>query len=367
MTGRDRLLGALYGRPKDRTPVVTIADSVTKRDMPEEVRILTEPDFMRRIGYDNLQWGNIGLAKEHAVNDPFVVETNGLRTEYERDENGFDVQTLHTPYGSLVSTGKSGHPVKYPVTDERELKILANYMGDTVVREISDVGTCNFQAVLGEIGEDGVYMPLFQPSPVQQLIEFNMGLENFNYFLCDYPDLMEVTMREMHRINLAVYEFSAKLMPYEAFIAIENTSTTLVSPEMYRKYSMGHIRDFSDVMHKYGKKAIIHMCGLVNNLLDEFRETGMDGIHALTEPPIGNCRFERALDVMGDDLIIIGLLNGNVFNRPDATVESIHAELDRVMTPRLAESNFILHAPADGLPTELWKFETVIDWFEKRR
>jgi uroporphyrinogen-III decarboxylase len=118
-------------------------------------------------------------------------------------------------------------------------------------------------------------------------------------------------------------------------------------------------------MHAFGKKAIVHMCGHLKALLPEIKETGIDGIHALTEPPVGTCSFENALDVLGEDLIIIGTLDPHVFLSPTAKPEEIEAAIKRIFNDRIKESNFILCARADGTPTPLWKYEMVKRAVEK--
>jgi uroporphyrinogen-III decarboxylase len=129
---------------------------------------------------------------------------------------------------------------------------------------------------------------------------------------------------------------------------------------------MEHLVDFTRIMHSYGKKSIIHMCGHIGNLLSEIREIQLDGIHAMTEPPVGDCYFEKALDILGEDTIIIGTLNSTVFQSQSATEDDIRAELERIYTPRIRNSRFVLWPVSDGLPTELWRFKAVGEWIEAR-
>ena len=55
------------------------------------------------------------------------------------------------------------------------------------------------------------------------------------------------------------------------------------------------------------------MCGHVKNLLDQIKDTGLDGVHALTPPPTGDTPWELAMDVIGEDLIIIGVFDPTIF------------------------------------------------------
>jgi len=169
----------------------------------------------------------------------------------------------------------------------------------------------------------------------------------------------------MHSVRKREYEILARRSPVEAFIPVENTSSNLTSPSVYRRHSLPQIRDYVGILHARGKKVILHMCGLLKDLLPEIRDTGADGINALTPPPIGNCTFEQAMDALGEGMINLGgILPG--FQDPQATRPSIHAHLDRLFTPRVRRSNVLLWAGADGLATPLERFRAVRDWIEER-
>ena len=202
------------------------------------------------------------------------------------------------------------------------------------------------------------------PSPVQMLIENECGSENFYYLLQDEPELMGRLIDAMYAKRRIEYEITAQKSPFQLAIPVENTSTTLISPDIYRKYSMPHITEYASIMHRNGKKAIIHMCGLLKNLLPSLKETGIDGIHALTEPTVGDCRFEEALDALGDDLIIIGVLSPTVFQGPSATEAQIRLCVKNTLTDRIRRSRFILWPAIDGLPTPVWRLKAVRDAVE---
>jgi uroporphyrinogen-III decarboxylase len=147
---------------------------------------------------------------------------------------------------------------------------------------------------------------------------------------------------------------------------VENTSTMMISPELYRRYCVPQLRDYADIFHRHGKKMILHMCGHLKNLLVYAKETRLDGINSLTPPPIGDSPYELALDIFGEDFILLGAgINGAIFQGPYSTADDIKRELDRIYTPRIRKANMVLSLPADGLPTDLWRFLAVREWMEK--
>ena len=127
---------------------------------------------------------------------------------------------------------------------------------------------------------------------------------------------------------------------------------------------MPHQRDFVNAVHASGKVALLHMCGHVHALLDAIKETGCDGIHALTPPPTGDTPWEQALDVLGEGLIIVGILDPQIFIL--GREEEIGPALERCITPRLRRASFVLWLGADGLPVPLSRFRAVQRWIERR-
>ena len=80
------------------------------------------------------------------------------------------------------------------------------------------------------------------------------------------------------------------------------------------------------------------MCRPVKILLHQIKDTGFDGIHALTAPPIGDTPAELALDVIKEDLIINAEIPASVFQ--SGPVEGIASALDELYTPRLRRANY---------------------------
>ena len=331
--------------------------------MPPEYRDIPMHDFYRKIGCDIIQFGPYLLPGDIFPIYPYTITSEFSETESSLPDGSH--QTVRELNGKkLINTAKNGHPVKYAVQTEEDAKTLLDiWLSSKFIRysDEAQLAECaeNCEAVNRLIGGDGIYAPTLPPSPVQELIEYECGLANFYYLLNDCPGIMERLIDAMNAIRIEEYRVFAETLPFQLAIPVENTSTMLTSPEIYKKYTFPHIRNFTDIMHQYGKKAIVHMCGHINKLLPILADTGMDGIHALTPPPVGDCPYEAALDAMGEGLVIIGVLDGNVFHNPYVTYEDIKTCVKNTFTPRIKASNFILWPAVDGIPTDLWRLEAV--------
>lgn len=362
MTGRERLENILNGLGSDGPAWTTLADDTTRSAMAADVRAIGVLDFYRRIGCDILQFGNYGLPDADQARPARLVRPAEI--ERTTDGDGVTERTV-TPWGVLTASRRHGHPVTYPVASLDDLRILTHLWRQSRYEETPGAADACRRADRA-VGPDGLYLPTLDPSPVQQLIETDMSLAGFYYFAHDYPHEMADLMAEMHRCRCQEYEIVARLAPNRAMIAVENTSSTLTSPDAYRQYTLPHIRDYARIAHSHGVKLILHMCGLLKALLPALAETGMDGVNGLTPPPVGDCAFETALDALGEDLVILGgVLPGSVFHAPGVTADDIAGALDGLYTPRVRRANFLLWAAADGLPTPLWKFHAVADWMRR--
>ena len=184
----------------------------------------------------------------------------------------------------------------------------------------------------------------------------------FYYLLHDHPQEMAELIALMHQRELEAFRIAAS-GPGEVLILCENTSTTYISTGIYRRFNGPHVRDFVDIVHAEGKMAIIHMCGHIKGLLPQIEDTSLDGIHALTPPPTGDTPWELALDALGEDTVIMGVLDPTIFIL--GPVEGIGEALDRLYTPRLREARFVLWPPADGLTVPLERFESVAEWMAR--
>lgn len=363
MTGRQRLNAILNRQPADRLSWTTLIDDTTRTGMPPNVRGLHPLDFYRHFGCDILAFGNYGLPEPDRAPLPARIACPGLQESSDRLPDGSVVQTRSGEWGTLTAVSRHGHPVKYPVSTLAELRLLRAMVESSTTQEVpaAQPAFCHIEQ---RIGNDGLFLPTLEPSPVQRLIEYEIELENFYALLQDERQEMEELLAAMQRLRRQEYEAVARLSEAEAFIAVENTSSTLTSPDIYRRYTLPHIREYANILHARGKKLVLHMCGNLKALLPVLKETRADAFNAVTPPPLGTTTFEDVLDAMGEDFVIFGgLMDASVVHKPDVTPREIHDYLDALYTPRLRRAHLVLWLGADGLPTPSDRFEALSDWF----
>ena len=282
MTGKERLRKILRHQKADRLSWTALVDSNTLNHLPENLRGNGGLDFYRYLGCDIFLLNGWGLP--HELRSPEWKWPDFVRQEY-RQDGSKTIRDWQTRGGVLTAIWDRGHPVKYPV-DSRET-IRAYYEMWEGMEFVWRDDSMEYKKIEEKIGDDGVMTRFWGPSAIPMLLENDMGVENFYYFLFDYHDEMDALIKLIHSKMLKAFECLAN-GPWESVTLCENTSTYYISPEIYGKYNMPHQRDFVELMKKNNKTAILHMCGHVRDILHLIKETGCDGIHALTPPPTGN-------------------------------------------------------------------------------
>jgi hypothetical protein len=370
MTGRERLTNILDRKPTDGIAWTTLVDDKTRSGMAEDLRRTHPFDFYRKVGCDILQFGNYGFwGSEDFVCTPWKLSTAGTETMETTEADGSIMIQRKTKWGTLTALFREGHPVKHPVESIEELRILKNiWLHSRYEEDLSDNFERNLERIETKIGDDGIYVHTVNASPVQLLLEYETGVANFYYLLQDHPDEVIETLKVIHQCRKDEYEILARRSPVRCVIPVENTSTTMISPEMYERLSLPQISDFVEIMHGHGKLAILHMCGRLKGLLSVIKETGLDGVNGLTPAPVGDVSFDDALDTFGEDFILLGgILDPSVIQKQDASKREIWNTLEGLFTPRIRRAHFLLWLGADGQPMPLDRFLAVRDWFNGQR
>ncbi len=333
MTGRERIMAALESRPVDKIPFVPLIGPFTLMDMPAEIK---GQDPI--AGFDPARMSAAARALEcdlmirHvAVNGPrgkgaiHAQMLGGFAPPVEAKagfEDGRLVETIVTPVGTL--TGKWGftdrvgiipHATRHMVNNHEELKIF-HWAVDHISTEPAAPLYSIFTKVDKEIGDDGIATTSFSNSPLMFLIEMVWGLENTYYLLNDYPEEVEDILQKLHgsvKRHLEVVTES----PARVVIQYENTSSTLLSPKVFKKFVLPFLNEYAEMLKAAGKIYLIHMCGKLNAFKEDLAGAGFSGIIDVPPPPTGDFPLDEAAASLPDK-VVIGGVDPTTFISPDS-------------------------------------------------
>lgn len=337
MTARERMLLVHRGEKRRRgmrglawSPLVNTA---TLAAYPAPIRDLGINGFVELVGGDIYNYyGTCWKETRGAVR---IVETpaadGAVRREY------------RTPVGSLFETVKGQRLLEWRLKDVHDYP-AAEYLVEDLAW-LPDYEA--FEALEREIGDRGLAFPFLPASPVQELVQRWLGVEGFAFHLEDHRAHVERLMRKMQAKNEELYRIAAD-SPSPFVVACENTSTRMISPATFERYTVPHLASFADIVHARGKIAIAHMCGHIRALLPLIARTGVDGINCVTPPPLGDTEWREAFEALGDDAVVDALIGPSAWLAP-AAADEVRRNVEAMVTEDLLDRNIMLTAAADGL------------------
>jgi len=142
-----------------------------------------------------------------------------------------------------------------------------------------------------------------------------LGVQYFYYALADYEQEVEELMEVLHQRNLTYYRDLVQ-SPAEVIISYENTSTTLHSPRLYRKYAGPCLDAYADIVHAAGKLLLVHMCGKLWGMRETLSGAHYDGMTDIAPPPTGDLWLDDAKKAWPDK-IVTGGVDSTVFVSTD--------------------------------------------------
>lgn len=339
MTPRERLLGAITGRPIDRMPFSPFLAYYWEH-LPVEEQAKGQFAYLKEMGADPLLRGVYHTTK-------FVYEN----CECTEKRNGPErCMIWETPVGTLTEisryspAGNTYYRTNHAVSTAEDFKVLQYIHEHLKVVETPQV----LEADMARLGDEALILPLIGvegKTAFQSLVERWVGTENLVYALYDEPEVVEECLavmqaRDEESVRLAVNS------PADGFIFWEDSSTTNVSPSMFEKYTMPSINRWGEIIHQSGKLLIHHACGYIRDLLPLMAEMNIDAIESITPLPTGNVTMQQANQLLPEHIALIGgidpvrLLND--------TPEEVFAEARRLLHD-LRNRRFVL-ANADSCP-----------------
>ncbi len=259
----------------------------------------------------------------------------------EKDENEIR-DIIETPLGILIKksrwdeTACTTFQVEPMLKSANDFRIYQYVVKNTKV----DADYEPLLQVVTTVGEDGIVTLSVPQSPFMELLMDIQGPEAAIYSLYDYSREMNELMEAMMDIDRVIYRLAARAPGVKIIRPFEDTSTMLTSPDIFRKYCKPALREFADIIHAEGKKFVPHMCGHLLDVLIDFQDAGLDGVEAVTPPPLGDTTAKQMRKVIGKDFLIIGGIDPTRF--ASYTVNQVANMLREVLNAMRGDRNFIL-------------------------
>ncbi|MEM1581266.1 MAG: uroporphyrinogen decarboxylase family protein [Candidatus Bathyarchaeia archaeon] len=304
-TPYERILAVFEGKGSDRVPWNIRHEfwyfyNLAKGTLPAKYRNMSLLDVC-------LEWGASWRCYSGYFTDSFIKISYGGDVEVETtSDDKITVTKFKTPKGVLKQVhmrddlGITSRIIEYPVKSLENLKSL-EYILENLTVEFDQE---SYNRMNENLKGQGLVSYFFPRSPYQRLILEYMGLERTMSFLLRYKHEIEEFMKAIKASNDRFYRIMADT-PIKIFNLGENIDVRMTPPKIFEKYCLPYYRERTDYLHRMGKYVHIHVDGYARPLLPLLRETGLDGIEALTVKPVGDMTLEDIKNVLGDDIVIL--------------------------------------------------------------
>lgn len=366
MTSKERILAALRHKKPDRIPWAPLIDDYFTSSLPENMA-MNVVETLRYIGADIMERhvptftsliprvnGVTSKPENPVIQDKIQLtitkQMGDIKLTAQTDKKRGEVLHIYeTPLGILkersIFTKTSPFipfPIEYKIKKRGDLKIYKYFIENLKYEPYFN----EFQKEADYIGDDGLATTSGPCTPLLTLLQIDMGLERFYYYLSDYPQEMEKLLTIMQERNKEIYRIIAK-SPAEVVIDYENTSTTLHSPKIYERYCLGQLNEYADILHKENKIFLIHRCGKLKNLMDLIDKGEEDGTIDVTPRPTGDLNMAEALKAWGKSKVVMGGIDPTAFT--GLSSEKIKEYVKKLLKEVSPGDNFILGS-ADATP-----------------
>lgn len=297
--------------------------------LPAPYEGMTLPEIYRSLGCS---------ARIYEYNECFRKIDDPRARFTVRESDGITTYVYETPVGKTTHITERVKTSWYPlikkrwVTSEDELKVISwveehcQWDYDTGVFQ-------KVQALWGGLGAPTMFMPRVN---IQNLYIDLMGVAETINALIDYPETVEryfQILGESHeRLILALNQSPVDIINYG-----DNVHASTLSPTLFKKYVLPVYHRRNELLHAAGKFTCAHWDGDTKPLLPYARETGLDGIEAITPQPQGDVTIEEMKQGLGNDMFLLDGIAATLFDDrfPLKALEEQTKKVIEYFAPRL--------------------------------
>lgn len=168
-----------------------------------------------------------------------------------------------------------------------------------------------------------------------------LGMENYCMDLVLNPELIKAVMEKCWQLQLDVIDEALTYGGIGAMWFADDLAyrtQLLIAPEYYRKYFIPSLAKAVEKCHAKGIPVIYHSDGLLDDLVPDFIEIGIDALHPIDPTAMDIIEFKKQY---GDRLCVMGNID-LVYTLPRGTTEEVEAEVKQKIKDLAPGGGYIL-------------------------
>ena len=348
LTSRERVLAVFQGEMPDRVPIWMWGIHPWLGEVQGNARSLIDTVVAQG---DIVHWWGAGAGVFLSASDQVQVrsETRPARSPAFEEQ----VVTYQTPAGELTEVhyvsleGKPGYCKKHLLETEQDVERLLS------VPYVPPRPDCaGFFDVDRQLGDRGLPM-VSMPSDPMYFVNNLTGSETFAIWSIDQRAMVSALIAEFGRRirEWVAWVLAQAVGPLFGYVGPELCIPPLQSPRDFDEWVVGPDGEIIDMIHAAGGMVLCHCHGRMGPVLEGFVRMGVDALHPIEPPPMGDVTMAEAKRRVGNDLCIVGnLQHHDICTMPHRRFRELVAETTRV---GMAGGRFILCPTATpfGWPT----------------
>ena len=232
----------------------------------------------------------------------------------------------HTRYTSLAS-----HTDKFPVETAEDARVMEYILRGRRWEFDTELFAQN-NALVGDRSAPMIFIPRIN---MQRLFIEIMGVENTLYALADDRPMVERLIRAIDETDEQMLQVVAE-SPVPIVNFGDNVDHHFLPPNLFERYVLSEYQRRAELFRAAGKFTHAHWDGSIKLLLPYARETGLDGIEALTPIPQGDVTVQEIKQALGDMVLLDGIpMTWFLPHETDEDLERVTREIIETFSPNL--------------------------------
>jgi len=269
-----------------------------------------------------------------------TFETEAVSDDFERH-----VTIIHTPGGNLRTSFMAGLRGQQGMREEFLLKTPEDahkYLSQAEPRVGGDISP--FFRLQEKLGRRGIVELPLGLNPAGFVVEL-FGAAQFGMFSIEHRDILHALMKRRMNHLLALIKFllQAGAGPYFSILGQEHVTPPLYSVYDYRDFSVRYDRAIASLIHESGGCLHVHCPGPIREVLPCFVETGVDVLHPVESPPLGDVTARSAKKAFRNHICIEG--NIAVADLFSESVETIRARTTALIEDAFSDRRNLIVCP----------------------
>ncbi len=294
-------------------------------------------------------------------NQTLKINYAGAEVKEKEDEI---ITKFSTPKGNLYSRyrktewGQSYSVTEYPIKNMEDIEIMKYILKNQEIGFDKQVYEDALEKI-GERAEPTIFLPRI---PIQRLYIDFIGFEPTIIALHRNREKVEDLMQAIEASDDEVYK-TVEDSPIKIINFGDNIDCNLLSPNIFRKYALPYYKKRTKQLRYKGKYTHSHWDGSVKALLSFVKDTGLDGIEAITPKPQGDVSIEEVRENVPENTILLDLIPAILF-LPQYETNELKRSLEK--TCELFGNRLVLGV-SDELPpdADIEKVRFASQWIKK--